>query len=321
MQRTAFILIFIFLILLKPVYSQSDKKRISREEYINSYSKLAIKEMKRSGVPASITLAQGMLESDNGNSTLARKANNHFGIKCHSTWNGKKYFHDDDEKQECFRKYKSVHQSFLDHSDFLRNGKRYKFLFDLKPDNYKAWARGLKKAGYATNPEYANLLIKIIKENKLYEYDTGKKIKRSKEAEEKKESKAVHLADVDNYTIGPIGREVLQRNRIDYIIVKKEDTFYKITEEFDLILLQVYKYNDLPKDAVINEGDVLYIQPKRSKAEYKYEFHIVKEGETMYSISQLYGIKLKQLYKKNLMQVGNEPVTDQKIWLRKRKTF
>ena len=321
MQRTAFILIFILLILSKPVYSQSDKKRISREEYINSYSKLAIKEMKRSGVPASITLAQGMLESDNGNSTLARKANNHFGIKCHSTWNGKKYFHDDDEKQECFRKYKSVHKSFLDHSDFLRKGKRYKFLFDLKPDNYKAWARGLKKAGYATNPEYANLLIKIIKENKLYEYDTGKKIKRSKETEEKKESKAVHLADVDNYTIGLIGRKVLQRNRIDYIIVKKEDTFYKIAEEFDLIFWQVYKYNDLPKDAVIKEGDVLYIQPKRSKAENKYEFHIVKEGETMYSISQLYGIKLKKLYKMNLMQVGNEPVTDQKIWLRKRKTM
>ncbi|NMC39473.1 MAG: glucosaminidase domain-containing protein, partial [Bacteroidales bacterium] len=139
--------------------------------YIQSYKDLAVSEMKRTGVPASITLAQGMLESDYGRSTLARMANNHFGIKCHNDWKGQTVRQHDDRRNECFRKYRKVEDSFYDHSDFLRSGSRYSFLFDLDPRNYKAWAHGLKKAGYATNPDYANLLIKKIEENKLYLFD------------------------------------------------------------------------------------------------------------------------------------------------------
>src|SRR5690554_5416321 len=159
-------------------------KRISRAEYISMYKDDAIREMHRSGVPASITLAQGILESGDGNSALARKANNHFGIKCHGDWKGKTYYQDDDEKDECFRKYKSVLESFRDHSEFLKKP-RYAFLFELKPTDYKGWAKGLKKAGYATNPRYPQLLIKIIEENNLHQYDLVKLPKKEKNKDKK----------------------------------------------------------------------------------------------------------------------------------------
>lgn len=145
----------------------------SRSQYIEEYHELAIKEMNRVGIPASITLAQGMLESGNGNSTLARKSNNHFGIKCHNDWKGKRVYHDDDRKGECFRKYKTVYQSYIDHSDFLTGKQRYASLFELKTTDYKGWAKGLKKAGYATDPKYAHRLIEIIEENNLDRFDRG----------------------------------------------------------------------------------------------------------------------------------------------------
>ena len=164
----------------------SEKKKtfvsIERKDYIKEYNSLAIKEMKRSGIPASITLAQAMLESDNGNSTLARKANNHFGIKCHSSWKGAKVYHDDDKRNECFRKYKSIYSSYIDHSDFITNNNRYQFLFELSLSDYKAWAKGLQKAGYATSRTYAELLIKIIDNNQLYVYDQGGSLSFTSEA-------------------------------------------------------------------------------------------------------------------------------------------
>ena len=144
--------------------------QMSREQYIEKYNSLAISQMSSNGIPASIILAQAILESQNGNSDLASKSNNHFGIKCHSSWTGDKVFHDDDEKQECFRKYDKVKESYYDHSVFLK-GRRYQFLYDISIDNYKGWAKGLKKAGYATNPKYASLLIKIIEDNNLSTYD------------------------------------------------------------------------------------------------------------------------------------------------------
>ena len=143
----------------------------ARSQYISEYSEIAIDEMNRSGIPASITLAQGILESGNGKSELARKSNNHFGIKCHSSWKGARVYHDDDEQGECFRKYEEVRHSFEDHTDFLVRGSRYKFLFELEPGDYKGWAEGLKKAGYATSPDYAERLIKIIEDEMLYVFD------------------------------------------------------------------------------------------------------------------------------------------------------
>jgi len=291
-----------------PVLSQSNAE-ISRRNYIENYKDMAIKEMLRSGVPASITLAQGMLESDNGNSTLARKGNNHFGIKCHSDWKGPTMFHDDDKKGECFRKYKTAYESYQDHSDFLMSGSRYSFLFELEMTDYKGWARGLKKAGYATNPSYAEKLIKIIEDNELHQYD----IKGAAEAGRQKTRKT----SIKNSGSSSGGREVLERNRVRYIIVKADDNFRSLQEEFDLLPFEIYKYNDMGRDEELTVGQVLYLQPKRNKAEAGTLWHTVKPGESMQMISQMYAVKPEKLYEKNLMIPGQELKPGTKLSLRK----
>jgi len=303
----------------KPQTTSNNYVSIQRRDYIRDFKDLAIKEMKRSGIPASITLAQAMLESNNGNSTLARKANNHFGIKCHNGWSGGKIYHDDDRRGECFRKYNSVYDSYKDHSDFIVNGQRYGFLFELQPTDYKSWAKGLQKAGYATSNTYATLLIKIIEDNQLYIFDQGGSYEYIETASGEVDTPYVNLEDVDNFTFSLSSHVVHNRNRIDYIIAKKGDTFESITEEFGMLPWELKKYNELDNDAKLKEGDILYLQPKRNKAEHKHNYHEVKEGETMYSISQMYGIKLKSLYEKNLMEAGEEPMVGQKLWLRKIK--
>lgn len=284
----------------------------TREEYIEMYAELAVEEMLRSGIPASITLAQGMLESDNGNSTLATRGNNHFGIKCHG-WKGKKIIHDDDERNECFRKYKSPRESFADHTDFLMNSPRYSTLFELDMTDYKGWAKGLKKAGYATSPKYAGLLIGIIEENGLYQFDTGKRRPVLSEGGE------LELADIDNLEIEIGKRRILVRNRINYIVVKEGDTYQSLNKELDLMPFELAKYNEIPRDSKLKPGHVLYLQPKRNKASVEYRFHTVEEGETMYQISQMYGIKLRKLLQKNLMQPGEEPDPGDILHLRRKK--
>ncbi len=311
-KKTLSFTIAIFMILLSftsvaPLKGQ----KLTREDYINTYKELAIKEMKRSGIPASITLAQGMLESGNGNSTLAVKGNNHFGIKCHG-WKGKKIYHDDDAKGECFRKYKSAYESYIDHSEFLMHTPRYRFLFDLDPDDYKGWAKGLKKAGYATSPRYATMLIKIIEDNELYVYDSGNaRVKRKRERNDKAQSESDFSVSVD--------RRVKERNRVEYIEVKKGDTFESLQEEFDLLPFELFSYNNLPKGAGLYPGQELYLQPKRNRAERGNDIHVVQEGETMYSISQKYAVKLNKLYKRNHMDPADELQPGETIWLRKRK--
>ncbi|MGC8823095.1 MAG: glucosaminidase domain-containing protein [Bacteroidales bacterium] len=283
------------------------QKKITKEEYIEKYKKIAVEEMKRSGIPASITLAQGLIESGNGNSTLAQKANNHFGIKCHN-WDGEKHYHDDDAKDECFRKYDNAEESYRDHTDFLMKTPRYRFLFDYRSDDYKSWAHGLQKAGYATSKTYARDLIRTIEENKLYIFDSGDY------------TRQVNLSRKDsdeNFTITLKKRKIYERNRIKYIIAQEGDNLASLTKEFDLFSWQLRKYNDLPEGYEVRPGEVLYIQPKRCRAEVGNDFHIVKKGETMHAISQLYGIKLKKLYRRNRMEPGTEPVEGQKIWLRK----
>lgn len=292
---------------------------LSRQKYIENYKDLAINEMKRSGIPASITLAQALLESDNGNSTLARKANNHFGIKCHNGWKGGRIYHDDDKRGECFRIYKTVYESYINHSDFIIKGQRYAFLFEFDPTDYKSWARGLQKAGYATSKTYAHLLIKIIEDNQLYVYDKGGTLNFTDKSNDLHDSDKVHLADVDKFSVQINKHRIYNKNRIDFIIVKKGDTFKSLTEEFELLPWELYKYNELNDDAELEEGQILYLQPKRNRAEHGSDFHKVAEGETMYNISQMYGIKLKKLYDKNRMEMGTEPEPGQKLWLRKRK--
>ncbi|MFC2099089.1 glycoside hydrolase family 73 protein, partial [Bacteroidota bacterium] len=298
--------------------SASNAQRWTREEYIDMYSDWAIDEMKRSGIPASITLAQGMLESDNGNSTLAIRGNNHFGIKCHG-WKGKKIIHDDDRKNECFRKYRSAKESYTDHTDFLMNSPRYSFLFELDQTDYKGWAKGLKKAGYATAPKYANLLIQIIQENELHQYDKRRRRTKPKDPDEGLADVGdPALGDVDDFEV-EVGRRILVRNRINYIIVKEGDTYQSLTRELDLMPFELAKYNEVQRDSKLSKGQVLYLQPKRGKASVEFRFHTVEEGETMYMISQMYGIKLKKLLKKNLIKPGEEPYPGDIIHLRKKK--
>lgn len=297
------------------VISAFGQKKLSREEYANTYKDLAIRQMKKHGVPASIILAQGMLESDNGNSTLAVKANNHFGIKCHKSWTGPKIYHDDDAKGECFRKYRNPENSYIDHSEFLRGGRRYAFLFDLDPTDYKGWAKGLQKAGYATSRTYAELLIRIIEDNKLYLYDRGVDI------EIESPTKGMgQLVDADNFAIDLFNqREVFIRNRVKYIKVREGDTYESLTRELELMPWQLAKYNEIERNSKLEIGQEIYIQPKRRKAEVNHPLHVAEEGETMYSISQEYGVKLKWLYRRNRMEPGTEPEVGQKIYLRKSK--
>lgn len=251
-------------------------------DYIKKYRDIAVDEMKQFHIPASITLAQGLLESGAGNSTLARKSNNHFGIKCGSDWNGKTVKHDDDARNECFRVYKNVKDSYRDHSKFLAGRSRYAALFKLKITDYKGWAHGLKKAGYATNPRYAYQLIDIIERYDLHQYDLKGGLKWMKE--------------------NPNPHQPYIANGLVYILVRSGDTWKSISKEFDISRRKLRKYNDLYKGYELQAGDILYLEKKNRKAQKEYIVHVLRAGESMYSVSQKYGIRLKRLYKLNKME-------------------
>jgi LysM repeat protein len=306
--------------------AQASENKMTPEQYIHNYNEAAIKEMMMYDIPASITLAQGMLESNNGNSDLAVYANNHFGIKCHSKWNGLTFIKDDDKKDECFRKYPSVLDSYNDHSLFLISGSRYGSLFELKRTDYKGWAKGLKEAGYATDTKYPERLLNLIESYKLYEYDHVEGEQKNKSSNDWKH-KAISRNTKKNTTVLKHATpshpelnhsvEILRFHFIKYIVVKPGDSFSKIAKETDKDLWQLYKYNDMKADEELIAGQKIYLQPKRRKA--KQPFHIVKKGETMKYISQLYGIRLKSLYKKNNMKAGEEPLVGQQLYMRSRK--
>lgn len=296
-----------------------------QENYINLYRNIAVSEMHRSGVPASITLAQGILESSSGTSMLSVKGNNHFGIKCHSDWTGKKIYKDDDAKNECFRVYASPEGSFRDHSDFLRNNTRYASLFDLEITNYKAWAEGLKKAGYATNPMYASMLIDIIERYNLSVYDTYPNVpvaetpiaEASTATSQPKEQKPVVYYTSNSFELsGSKELKHASNNNTEYVVPNYNTNVKDLAESLELMPWQIAKYNDMPKDARISAGEVIYIKPKRSKAAKGTTKHVVKQGETMRDVSQLYAVKLKSLYKINGWEYGAEPVVGSKIALR-----
>jgi hypothetical protein len=299
-------------------------RSLTEETYIDNFKDIAVSEMKRTGIPASITLAQGMIESDYGRSTLAREANNHFGIKCHNDWSGPKVYHNDDKRNECFRKYSKPEDSFHDHSEFLKSGSRYGFLFGLSSTDYKAWARGLKKAGYATNPEYANMLIRKIEEENLHYYDNGYKPEAVSMVNQLPVKESVVVRDTDS-NVSPVNENnmvsarvsrVMENNNLRYIVVRDGDTREKLEEEFQLLHWELPRYNELSNDFHITPGQILYLQPKRDKAVSGNEFHNTAQGDNMYLISQRYGIKLKSLYKMNRMQEESEPEPGSTIWLR-----
>jgi hypothetical protein len=287
--------------------SQPDSAHL---DYIAKWSKTAVEEMYYSKIPASIIMAQALHESRYGTSELAVKANNHFGIKCQSEWYGKRYTYQDDDDNTCFRQYDSPEESFRDHSDFLMKRPRYAFLFDLDPHDYTAWAYGLKKAGYATNPQYAQILIKLIEDYKLYLLDTVQL-----PAEPMNSIARAHVANpVQKAT--PPEPAVFHRNRINFVIAAPGDDIASLTKKHHLLRWEIRKYNELPRGKKLVPGQLVYIQPKRRQAEQAYSFHTVEKGETMYSISQVYGIKLKWLYRRNRMKPGTEPRLGQELWLR-----
>jgi len=311
-----YFLLFLFLFpFVSYAYNQKDEGgRISVQEYINTYKQIAIENMIEYKIPASITLAQGILESAYGNSELAKYANNHFGIKCHKSWEGETYYIDDDEINECFRKYKTPQESYTDHSLFLCGRERYADLFKLDLTDYKGWAHGLKKAGYATSPSYAPRLIEIVEQYKLYEIDI---IVVENYIGHSYQDISIQTNDnntsINNIDLNAEKRVVGKHNKIKYTLAEKGDTYETIAYAFDMMPWQILKYNDLDKQSVLEAGERIYLQPKRNKA--KDSFHIVKSNETMRDISQEYGIKLKNLYKYNNLKMGTEIVAGQKIKL------
>ena len=300
-------LVYIFLpfFFATKLLAQPSEKKLTPDDYISRYKEDAIKEMYQYGIPASITLAQGRLESGNGNSALSVYANNHFGIKCHKDWAGPTYILDDDEKNECFRKYQDVLDSYSDHSKFLSTRDRYAFLFELPKTDYKGWARGLKEAGYATHPTYAEQLIDLIEKYKLNDLDKDA-VLNMRNVKEKAPQVKLNL------------RQVLKFNHTKFIIAKPGDSFYKIATDFDLELEDLFKYNDFSKSEKIIPYEKIYVEAKRRKALEPY--HVVTKGETMMSISQLHGIKLNSLYKKNRMKLSDaQPKAGTVLFLRKKK--
>lgn len=283
------------------------------KQYIDQWWQTAVEEMEEFGIPASISLAQGILESGAGTSRLATEGYNHFGIKCHSGWNGKRIYADDDAEQECFRKYRNAADSWRDHSDFLRGRDRYSALFFLQRDDYVGWAKGLRRAGYATNPKYANILIKLIDNHDLSRYDkmgreeitasTGRANSNSSEIEE------------DNRIA--LSGGVFWFNRIKTVYVQPGDNPTVIAKRHKIKKDWLLRYNDLNYTDVIKPGDKIYLQPKRKKGKQK--FHLVKEGENLNYISQLHGVRLDALATRNLVEQEFKPAVGERIFLKKKR--
>lgn len=271
------------------------------DAYINQYWPMAVEQMQKYRIPASITLAQGLIETRAGQSMLARKANNHFGIKCSHGWTGPYVLANDDYPNERFRSYSSARESYEDHSRFLTDNQRYRALFSLDPKDYRGWARGLKAAGYATNPRYADMLIGVIEDYRLYRFDDSRDIKpRQLKRIESQQEHRVYFNN-DNY----------------YIIVRVGDTFKSISREMGVSRRKILKYNELPSDYQLTEGDVLYLEKKKKHAErsYKGKLITVAPGESFYSISQRFGIQVKYLYKMNNLSPDAEIYAGQELFV------
>lgn len=260
--------------------------------YIDKYKDWAIEQMHQYHIPASITLAQGLLESNAGRSRLATEANNHFGIKVGGSWTGPYIVQADDRPNDRFRKYKSARESFVDHSVFLQQ-KRYQGLYQLSRTDYKGWARGLKTAGYATNPHYAEALIRVIEMYNLHQFDTGKYRSAAKT------TTATQTQTSDDFWQKHI---IYKNNKNYFIVVEIGDDMATISKKTGLSLKKLYNYNDLPRDYAPTAGDLIYLKKKRNCASKEFKknpIHIVEPNQSLFDIAQLYGIKLESLCKLN----------------------
>ncbi|MEO5673941.1 MAG: glucosaminidase domain-containing protein [Chitinophagales bacterium] len=322
--RTGICMVACFLLLtITAGAQQTYDERV--EQYIAQYKPIALEEMQRTGIPASITLAQGIIESSAGQSPLATVANNHFGIKCHNDWGGESYLYDDDLKQECFRKYNSAAESYKDHSEFLRTKRRYEVLFTYDPVDYKAWAKGLKQCGYATNPQYANTLIRCIEDFDLHQWDLNDRdrarwfAKMNKTNDHHAEAMEMEINHESGNECDPaLNREYMPNrisvfNNIKYVIIEDNESFNDIASRFEIGINRLMRYNDITDPSQVHTGDRIYLQPKRKNGDVK--IHIVQHGETMFTISKDHGIQLRELYEKNRMVLGTQPVAGQTLFL------
>jgi hypothetical protein len=319
--------------------------------YVNTYKALAIAEEQRAGIPAAIILAQGLHESEAGTSELVRESNNHFGIKCKDDWKGQVVYHDDDSRQECFRSYATAADSYRDHSDFLRRSGRYSFLFDLDPADYEGWAYGLKKAGYATNIKYSQILIKLIKDYNLQQYSLIAMGKMRPEDEvalvvpgsapaapaavasaTMVQPRAVDSASpggsappvdpvsgagildggVDSLaSLYPVGEFVINRTKVVY--AKAGLSLLAIAGQYDVPLGRLLEFNDMKEQDVLEKGQLIFLQRKRRTGSV--EYHVVREGEGIYAISQAEGVRYQDLLEMNRLSAGLEPATGERIYL------
>jgi hypothetical protein len=299
---------------------------MSVEDYIAKYKPLAIAEMYAGHIPASITLAQGILESGNGNSVLAKNTNNHFGIKCKPEWTGGKYYYDDDAKGECFRVYPTDTASYKDHTTFLTTRDRYAFLFKLDITDYKGWAKGLKEAGYATKSDYAELLIGIIERNKLAQLDIAGQYPRDTNTNVNNVPKIKHKGDIpsgkhkntEDFKEVPIqkgSRIIAENNGVKFVKAKRNDNLVRIASDIDLLPADVARFNDVSQNYKLTEGERIYIERKKNQGNTG--AHIVKKNETMFQVSQEFAVRLRSLYKMNHMKYGTQAKEGQKLLLQK----
>ena len=321
------VLVFFFCCSFLTFFARSENSAYL--SYIETYSHLAISEMGRTGIPASIKLAQAILESNAGQSELARKANNHFGIKCGSSWTGKTVYRKDDDrdrfgnlKKSCFRSYKEVIDSYIAHSEFLMNenkSNRYGFLFELKSDDYKGWAKGLKKAGYATNPKYDKLLIKIIEDYDLARFDREKVVSRHKKAtKNRKLNKTVSAKEKEKGNVGmKASTELIYINGVKVVKVLENESPLKVSLDYKTSLKRLEGYNPGISDKnSIESGTYIYLQSKRKTYRGKQKFHKVKEGEDIAKISDKFGLREDIIRRRNHLDLNDEPRIGEKIYLK-----
>lgn len=325
MKKIRFTIVYLFLVICLMSYAVSARQ--TREEYIEKYKAIAVAHMEKYGIPASITMAQGILESDAGNSPLSLSSNNHFGIKCKKHWTGRKVYHDDDAKGECFRAYPSVEASYEDHAVFLDSSPRYDSLFSYPSNDYKSWARGLKAAGYATAPDYAQRLVAIIERYKLYTLDQqdGAAIYSSgKHARENAEWFAAQstitlqqIEDPFNVTINAHkGYSIYRINRTCYVLAKEGDTYASLSRVFAISESNLRKFNDVKKRDTLPAGAMVYIERKKDRWLGEQLLHTSSPGQTLHTISQSYGIRLARLARLNHTRPSRPLTADQTIRLR-----
>ncbi|TMI85118.1 MAG: LysM peptidoglycan-binding domain-containing protein [Bacteroidetes bacterium] len=332
MQNKARAIFIVFLLSLLGKFSQAQPADAVLA-YIARYKGLAISEMQRTGIPAAITLAQGIHETDAGTSDLVRKSNNHFGIKCKDDWDGPTVSHDDDARGECFRKYDAPEQSYRDHSEFLKTRSNYASLFKLDPTDYEAWAYGLKKAGYATNPKYAQVLIKLIHDYNLEDYTlialgkmnpgdglarndkpVGGNVIEAKNADEKKADVVPAVSMQSSY---PSAEFKINDTRVIY--VKKETSYLDIAQRYEIALAKLFEFNDLKPLEVTSTDQLVFVQRKRRTGDH--EFHVVQTGENLNSIAQTEAIRLESLLEYNNLTGGMQPAVGETLSLRSKTSL